>query len=76
MQVESQDFYLAVYLCLNGLDIKEMRPFGNRTMFVFEDNTASKFVVYGWKMNFWGIRSQKNAIFSGKILCRSSQGMS
>ena len=38
MQVESQDFYLAVFLCLNGLDIKELRPFGNRTMFVFEDN--------------------------------------
>ena len=38
MEVETQDFYLSAYLRLKGLEMKDMKSFGSRKMFVFEDN--------------------------------------
>jgi hypothetical protein len=38
MDVETQDFYLSAYLRLKGLEMKDMKSFGSRKMFVFEDN--------------------------------------
>jgi hypothetical protein len=38
MKVETQDFYLSAYLCLQGLQIIEMKNFNTRKLFVFEDN--------------------------------------
>ena len=38
MEVETQDFYLSAFLRLKGLEMKDMKSFGSRKMFVFEDN--------------------------------------
>jgi len=38
MKVETQDFYFSVYLHLNGIPIDEIKDYGSRKMFVFEDN--------------------------------------
>jgi len=38
MKVETQDFYFSVYLRLNGITMDEMKEYGSRKMFVFEDN--------------------------------------
>ena len=38
MNVETQDFYFAVFLRLNGIDLDSMSDYGSRKMFVFEDN--------------------------------------
>ena len=38
MKVETQDFYLSAYLCLQGLRILEMKNFYDRKLFVFDDN--------------------------------------
>jgi len=37
MKVETQDFYLSVFLCLNGLDLLELKDYDQRKLFVFED---------------------------------------
>ena len=38
MEVETQDFYLSAYLRLKGLEMIDMKSFGTRKLFVFEDN--------------------------------------
>jgi len=38
MEVESQDFYLSAYLCQQGLTLKDVRKYGTRHLFVFEDD--------------------------------------
>ena len=38
MNVETQDFYLTAYLCLNGIKLVDIKDYGNRKLFVFEDN--------------------------------------
>ena len=38
MKVETQDFYFAVWLRLKNIPLEEMKKFGDRKMFVFEDN--------------------------------------
>ena len=38
MKVETQDFYFAVFCNLNNLELLEMKDYGQRKMFVFEDN--------------------------------------
>ena len=38
MNVETQDFYFAVFLRLNGIDLDSMSDYGSRKMFVFKDN--------------------------------------
>jgi len=38
MNVETQDFYMTAYLCLNGIKLKDLKDYGNRKLFVFEDN--------------------------------------
>ena len=38
MKVETQDFYFAVFLRLNGIDLDSMSDYGSRKMFVFKDN--------------------------------------
>ena len=38
MKVETQDFYFAVYLHLNDIEMDEMKDYGSRKMFVFNDN--------------------------------------
>ena len=38
MKVETQDFYLTAYLCLRGLKIIQMKDFGRRKLFVFDDD--------------------------------------
>lgn len=37
MKVETQDFYFSVYLRLNGITMDEMKEYGSRKMFVFDD---------------------------------------
>ena len=38
MYVETQDFYMTAFLCLNGIDLVNLKEYGNRKLFVFEDN--------------------------------------
>jgi hypothetical protein len=38
MEVATQDFYLTVYLRMNGVVLKDLRDEGRRHLFVFEDN--------------------------------------
>lgn len=38
MEVETQDFYLTAFLCQQGLPLKDIRAFGDRSLFVFEDS--------------------------------------
>lgn len=38
MEVETQDFYLSAFLCLNGVKMKDLKEYGSRKLFVFEDN--------------------------------------
>ena len=38
MYVETQDFYMTAFLCLNGIDLVNLKDYGNRKLFVFEDN--------------------------------------
>ena len=38
MNVETQDFYLTAYVCLQGLSMIELKDYGRRKLFVFEDN--------------------------------------
>ena len=38
MNVESQDFYMTAYLCLKGIKLLNLKDYGNRKLFVFEDN--------------------------------------
>lgn len=37
MKVETQDFYLSAFLCMNGLPIKSMKDAGHRKLFIFDD---------------------------------------
>lgn len=37
MEVETQDFYLAAYVILNNVEMKYMKEYGHRKLFVFED---------------------------------------
>jgi len=37
MKVETQDFYFSVYLRLNDIPMDEMKEYGSRKMFVFDD---------------------------------------
>jgi hypothetical protein len=38
MNVETQDFYLTAYLCLKGIKLVDIKEYGHRKLFVFEDN--------------------------------------
>ena len=38
MEVETQDFYLSAFLRLKGLEMINMKSFGSRKLFIFEDN--------------------------------------
>jgi len=38
MKVETQDLYFAVFCRLNGIELESMSEYGQRKMFVFEDN--------------------------------------
>jgi len=50
MKVETQDFYFAVFCNLNNLELLEMKDYGQRKMFVFEDNEQYQKLkrVYYW----------------------------
>lgn len=37
MKVETQDFYFAVFCNLNNVELVEMKDYGSRKMFVFND---------------------------------------
>ena len=37
MKVETQDFYLSAFLCLSGIIIVEIKEYGARKLFVFDD---------------------------------------
>lgn len=38
MKVETQDLYFAVFCRLSGIELESMSEYGQRKMFVFEDN--------------------------------------
>ena len=38
MEVETQDFYLSAFLRLKGLELIDLKDYGQRSLFVFEDN--------------------------------------
>ena len=38
MNVETQDFYMTAYLYLKGIKLLNLKDYGNRKLFVFEDN--------------------------------------
>ena len=38
MEVETQDFYLSAFLRLEGHEMKYMKQYGSRKLFVFEDD--------------------------------------
>ncbi len=38
MNVETQDFYLTAYVCLQGISMLSLKDYGARKLFVFEDN--------------------------------------
>ena len=37
MNIETQDFYLSAFLCMNGIKLMDLKEFGNRKLFVFKD---------------------------------------
>lgn len=37
MNVETQDFYLTAYVCLQGCPMISLKNYGHRKLFVFED---------------------------------------
>lgn len=37
MKFETQDFYLSAFLCLKGVEIVQIKGYGARKLFVFED---------------------------------------
>ena len=51
MKVETQDFYLSAYLCLHGLDIIDIKDFGDRKLFVFEDNEKFQYLKRKYYFN-------------------------
>ena len=38
MNVETQDFYLSAYLRLEGMELRDLRDYGQRRLFVFDDD--------------------------------------
>lgn len=50
MEVSTQDFYLSTYLRLKGLELKELRNFEGRKLFVFEDTDEFQKLK---KMYYW-----------------------
>ena len=73
MKVETQDFYFSVYLRLNGITMDEMKEYGSRKMFVFEDNEQYQELkrAYYWNKGLVdpllfkkGIRELKSLMFN------------
>jgi len=73
MKVETQDFYFAVFCNLNNLELLEMKDYGQRKMFVFEDNEQYQKLkkAYYWNeakvdplLFKQGIRELKGLIFN------------
>ena len=73
MKVETQDFYFSVYLRLNGIIMDEMKEYGSRKMFVFEDNEQYQELkrAYYWNKGLvdpllfkQGIRELKGLMFN------------
>ena len=40
MYVETQDFYLTAYMRLKGIELVNLKDYGNRKLFVFEDGES------------------------------------